>query len=181
MLLVAAMIPTAYFTTLSTQDTGGPRPDLPGDYAWCFVDMTTANQMMATYREIHTQAGQTMNLTSTASFQNMILSAILLLCTFSAKIFKISMRMCNFANYQLRRRVRLWCQGIIERVAGERLCSVLTSGLQPRTRPLRFLRWHLVVKPLLALYITGHVYVEFYTSMLSEVSPALANNIFAVD
>ncbi|KAK0617689.1 hypothetical protein B0T14DRAFT_274255 [Immersiella caudata] len=173
-LLVAAMIPTAYFNRYFQS------PEAPaglGDYAWCFVNMPTANRMLQSLQEVNGTAKISPRrhlddfppLRETKSFQNMVLSVSLLVCTFGTKLCRISMRMSTFVNYSIRRHARQWAHLGLETVTGDSLCSIIGSGVQ-RTSTLRaFLRWHLAVKPLVALYFTGHFYLELMTSMLWEI------------
>ncbi|KAK4447244.1 hypothetical protein QBC34DRAFT_496340 [Podospora aff. communis PSN243] len=163
-LLVAAMIPTAYFdwTTYYLSPAGF------GDYAWCFVNIPTANRMLNLTLSPGESLQPLQHLRDLRSFQDMILSLSLLVCTFAVKLSRLSMRMSAFAGYS-QRHVRRWYDLLLQKAAGDNLCNLLHSNAQRPTKTREFLRWHFIIQPLLALYLMVHIYVEFMTSMMWEI------------
>jgi len=181
-LLVAAMVPTAYFDWSSlTINLLQKRPGAFGDYAWCFVDIATANRMLELFRPevlrtpylwtiYPAMMEPTSGVRDLKSFENMVLSVVLLFSTFATKLLKGSMRVSDFASNQIRRRVRIWIHIRIKRASGQDLHTLLESKLDKDARLSAFLKQGLLTRPLLALYLTGHVYAEFVTSTMFEVS-----------
>jgi len=163
-LLIAAMTPTAYNNNYWSSFSRSPAE--LGDYAWCFIDSPTATKMFEAYRQEGRDSG--MGLRSLKSFETMIISILLLTFTFMSKAIRLSMRTYNLFNNKIRGSVRVWFQQQLIRLTGQDLCHTLDLG--HRARSYSQVKLHFLIRPLLALYITGHVYLELFTSMLSEVS-----------
>ncbi|KAK3358008.1 hypothetical protein B0T25DRAFT_450934 [Lasiosphaeria hispida] len=150
LLLLAAMTPTAYFNWVVAY---GPFAAYPGSFALCYFNIAVANQISA-------KSG--VQLSSQRSFQNIFLSGALLLLTFGSKVIKLSRRLSALAEVSIRGKVSSRLQGWIKRASGSDLCS-LASIHWRTTESCSFLKKHLVVNPLVALYLTGHVYTDIYT------------------
>lgn len=177
-LLTAAVIPTAYFNWSSLGVSYGQwSPGASGDYAWCFVDIPTATRMLELRRqEVMNNPPsnkfaieQSYSLRNLKSFEDMVLSVVLLFSTFSTKVLKGSMRVSDCASNRIRISMRSWAQGRIEWILGQDLHSLLTPKLDEGARLPTFMKGRLLLEPLIALYLTGHVYTEFATSMMFEV------------
>jgi len=190
-LLTAAMIPTAYINLMAfsskqwspKQQGSGPwtaeqwSPGAAGDPACCFVDFPTANRMLELRREelannvlvSKARKGQPRGLRNLKSFEDMVLSIVLLFSTFITRILKGSMRVSDFGHKRIRKALRSWSEGQIEWICGQDLRTLLEPNLDHDAKLSTFLKRHLLLKPLLALYLSGHAYTEFATSMMFEV------------
>jgi hypothetical protein len=98
-------------------------------------------------------------------FETTVFSIVVVVYTFGSKAVRVSMRLSNLVNNGIRGRLSSYFRRLIERSIGQSLCALLDSDQQKTS----FLKTHLVMRPLLALYITGHIYVTYFTSMTAEV------------
>lgn len=161
-LLLVAMVPTAYFNWTAY----GPHAAHPGSYAWCYFHLDIANQL---FEDAASSTSPSPRLQDTRGFQGTIGSVVLLFFTFATKLIRLSARLSTLANVRIRRGVSSWFQTMIEQASGSTVCQLRKAEWRPEEKPCSFLRWHLIVKPLLALYLWGRIYADLFTSMISEV------------
>lgn len=151
-LLFAAQIPTVYFGVAAYPS-----------YTRCFFDVSTVVKRM----ELHDPHSRIYEFISAPA----VVSMSLLLLSFLARILKGAR--CTSRNLaRLRRWVSKVAQGAIHRLAG--LFSS-TPFFQKNVRAQQL--WEaLVVRPLVAVFLTARLYVDLCTSMLSEVSSSSVTN-----
>lgn len=147
-LLLAAQIPTVYFGAAAYPS-----------YARCFFDVSTVVKRM----ELHDPHSKIYELISAPA----VVSISLLVLSFLARLLK-GARCTSRSLAKLRRWASNAAQSGINRVAG--LFSS-AAFFQNHVR-LQKLWAALVVRPLVAVFLTARLYVDLCTSMLSEVRAA---------
>ncbi|KAK0618832.1 hypothetical protein B0T14DRAFT_602789 [Immersiella caudata] len=158
-LLLVAMVPTAYFNWTSFR----PHAAHPGSYAWCYFHLSIANQLF----ENASSSGA--KLEGTRGLQNTVISMLLLAFTFGTKIIRLSKRLSTLANVRVRGRISKWLQKRIQTASGSPMSQLRRTRWRRPVGSCSFLKWHLVAKPLIALYLAGRISADLFTSMISEV------------
>ncbi|KAK1757340.1 hypothetical protein QBC47DRAFT_442184 [Echria macrotheca] len=144
-LLLVAQVPTIYF--------GAAR--YPA-YARCFFDVRTVMKRM----QLHDPYGHQYELVSAPAIVSMVLLAL----GFLTRIVKGSSRLSRNLG-----RLRRWASDIAQ-LSIHRIAGVSSSSEMFRTRPRLQQLWAvLVVRPLVAVFLTWRLYMDLCSSLLSEV------------
>ncbi|KAK3942863.1 hypothetical protein QBC46DRAFT_255481 [Diplogelasinospora grovesii] len=157
MLLFVAEIPTAFFDWSSDAGESGASAAWPSSYARCFFDLPTAQ---ARFDALHGSG----SVSSTDAGVSVIFSLLLLIFSFSTRVIKVSSTMSYIVNTNIRAKLSTWLQEKLRHLASH----PWSGSTEPGSRRYHF--WSsMLVRPLVAGFLLCRLYVDLYSSMMSEV------------
>lgn len=162
-LLLAAMTPTGFFNWNSPgRPVWVPKRNAP--VACLFPP---GRGMKSLYEACMTSSRECVgdtsvsSLSKTAAFQSMVFSMVLLVCNFSSRVLRAFRPVSKGVHKKVRQKISNRAKHAI---------NSLSTCRPSKLQMLNQRQWHLMlVEPWLAFFLLIQLYVDIYTSMLSEV------------
>ncbi|PVI05626.1 hypothetical protein DM02DRAFT_85068 [Periconia macrospinosa] len=181
LMLVVGAVPTAFFNWLSTNE---PTVATASSYAICFFNMgraglynvslgadktcmPSANKQNQSLTDVNCQPRE-FPLQSTTSLQSMTVSLVLLVFNFLSRVFKLFQRLSDALTKQVRERCSRIFKTTMRRLSVE-IKSQTAKAAGHLSGHLFIYILSSVLQFLLALFLLGRLYLDLYSSMLSEV------------
>ncbi|KAH6976421.1 hypothetical protein BKA56DRAFT_80787 [Ilyonectria sp. MPI-CAGE-AT-0026] len=172
-LLLAAMTPTGFFNWNSPdRPRWVPKRNAP---VACFFP--PGRGMKSLYEACMGQSRECVgdtsvsSLSKTAAFQSMVFSMVLLVCNFSSRVLRAFRPVSKGVHEKVRQKISNLAKHAI---------NSLSTCRPSRLQMLNQRQWHLMlVEPWLAFFLLIRLYVDIYTSMLSEIYWLLITSLWA--
>lgn len=164
-MLLFLLLPNAYNSLQYDSKTlmSFPEPQVANasSYAKCFFNIRIAQQRLRNSNCDIMECPHRVQ--DTTSFQDMIVSMVLLVFNFGSRVVKLSMTLSSIFNRKVRATFSQWFKRLILRSACLRQLPVAPHWPENK-------RTYIITKPLMALFLLTRLYFDLGTSTLAEVS-----------